>query len=251
MGKRLRLLVILLALLLTQTAGAGGDSIAWRQDTPAQGLLKTYITTANTLLSEQGEAEINSLFELYPQTAVLGITLRNNAEIPEDVEITVRMLYASLSSLQLRVSDVTRFPTIAGCLIRAMNPEKISWESATDTAKARADKAIRSPANSFEETVDELNGTVPRTYYAYYPNEYHDGVNWIQMTLIFPLEGYDVNGQLITADTATPVPDLYSDTDRSEDYDGYYYQDDYSHYDFFVTPTPEPDSAAAELETYR
>jgi len=241
MGRRLTALALCL-LLMCSTATA--DGLPWRADTPAQIILKDYITTVNGFLSETGEQEINSLFEMVRQEATLGITDQAMAEIPEGVEITVRMYYGSLDMLTLRVSDPDRFARIAGCLIRALNPEETTLEDAMKTPLARAGKAKSAPTDSFQEEADELNGTVPRTYYAYYPNQYHDGVNWMQMILVFPIEGYGLGGQILTGDTATPGPRTYDDF--SEDYEGYYSGDDYTHFEVFLTPTPEPDSAAAE-----
>ena len=45
-----------------------------------------------------------------------------------------------------------------------------------------------------------------------------------------------------SAATETNAPDTYSDHD--EEYEGYYSSDDFSHFEIFSTPTPEPDSAA-------
>jgi hypothetical protein len=107
-------------------------------------------------------------------------------------------------------------------------------------------RAASAPETSFEDQVEDLNGTVPYIYYAYYPNQYHDGVSWLQMTIVFPLEGYWDGRETVTGSEVTRGPDNYSD--HSEDYEGYDSDDDYTHYEIFSTPTPEPDSAAAELD---
>ena len=93
--------------------------------------------------------------------------------------------------------------------------------------------------------MDEMNGTIPRVYYAYKPNEYHDGANWLQMTLIFPLEGaWDGEGLIVgTEEDREYVPE-----DADPDYEGYMSSDDYTHLEVFETATPEPDSAAAEYD---
>ncbi|MBE5789296.1 MAG: hypothetical protein E7325_06540 [Clostridiales bacterium] len=234
-------LILILALTLSGSAGA---EIAWKTDTPAQRILKEYITLANQFLTEQGERPVNTLFEIYEKLAVFGITTRDGAEEPEGVEITVQLLYQTPGSLQLRVSDPTRFPVIAAAFLWALDPGQTSPKSALEMPSQKANQVIREPQTSFEETVEELNGTRPRVYYAYYPNQYRDGVSWLQMTIIFPLEGSWGENGAVTVSTATRAPDTYSGNDAN--YDGYYSQDDYTHYEVFVTETPEPDSAAGE-----
>lgn len=241
-----RLLALLAAALLLP--GTGMASIAWREKTPAQKLLKAYIDNVNTFLVEQGEQEINTCFEMYDQLAVLGITSAPNAETPEGVEITAKLYYDSINSIEIRVDEIERFPVIAGAFIRALYPESMSAEAAMKAPADRAKLALENPENSFVDEVEELNGTVPRTYYAYLPDQYHDGVNWIQLTIIFPLAGYwEPNGTIIDGATPTKAPDVTSDHDP--EYEGYYSQDPYLHYEFFITPTPEPDSPAGEEES--
>ena len=241
-----RLLALLAAALLLP--GTGIASIAWREKTPAQKLLKTYIENVNIFLVEQGEQEINTCFEMYDQLVVLGITSAPNAETPEGVEITAKLYYDSINSIEIRVDEIERFPVIAGAFIRALYPESMSVEAAMKAPADRAKLALENPENSFVDEVEELNGTVPRTYYAYIPDQYHDGVNWIQLTIIFPLAGYwEPNGTIIDGATPTKAPDVTSDHDP--EYEGYYSQDPYLHYEFFTTPTPEPDSPAGEEET--
>ena len=111
-----RLLALLAAALLLP--GTGMASIAWREKTPAQKLLKTYIENVNIFLVEQGEQEINTCFEMYDQLAVLGITSAPNAETPEGVEITAKLYYDSINSIEIRVDEIERFPVIAGHCIR-------------------------------------------------------------------------------------------------------------------------------------
>ena len=240
-----RLLALLAAALLLP--GTGVASIAWREKTPAQKLLKSYIDNVNTFLVEQGEQEINTCFEMYDQLAVLGITSTPNAETPEGVEITAKLYYDTINSVEIRVDEIERFPVIAGAFIRALYPESMSAEAAMKAPADRAKAALGNPENSFVDEVEELNGTAPRSYYAYLPDQYHDGVNWIQLTVIFPLAGYwEPNGTVIDGATPTKAPDVTSDHDP--EYEGYYSQDPYQHYEFFVTPTPEPDSPAGEEE---
>ena len=240
-----RIAAVLLA--LTLAVGSASADIAWKQDTPAQIILKDYVTAANARLAELGELPINTTFEpIYSSFAVFGITAAPDAETPEGVEITIRMLYDSLDRLELRVSDLSRFPNIAAALILALYGDALTPEEALSVPQDRAAKAAGAPGNSFEEPVEELSGTTPRMYYAYYPNQYRDGVNWMQMTMIFPLPGTWDGSGMVVGETPEKIRDASSDA--SEDYEGYYSQDDYSHLEVFVTATPEPDSAAAEYD---
>ncbi len=237
-----RLLCLLLLLLLVSSFALG--DLQWKENTPAQQMLKNYITLVNDFLTEQGEQEINSLFELYERLAVLGITRFPDAETPEEVEITATLTYDSINLLTLRVSDGSRFPGIAAAFLRALMPERITLQQAMEDPADRARKAAKNPTTSFEDVVEELNGVSPRVYYAYYPNQYADGVSWLQMTIVFPLAGaWDGNG-ILNGATATRGPDTYSGNDR--EYEGYYSEDDYTHLEIFTTATPEPDSAAGD-----
>ena len=239
-----RLLALLAAALLMP--GAGSASIAWRDKTPGQKMLKNYIENVNTFLIEQGEQEINTCFEMYEQLAVLGITSAPNAETPEGVEITAKLYYDCINSVEVRVDEPERFAGIAAAFLRALYPETMSAEQAIAAPADRMKLALKNPENSFADAVEELNGTSPRTYYAYLPDQYHDGVNWMQMTIIFPLAGYWEGSGIIDGATPTKAPDTTSDHDP--EYEGYYSMDPYQHFEFFVTPTPEPDSPAGEEE---
>ena len=242
-----RRLVALLAAAALFLPGTGMASIIWKENTPGQKLLKEYITNVNTSLIEQGEQEINTCFEMYDQLAVLGITSAPGAETPEEVEITVRLTYDSINSVQLRVNEAERFPVIAAGFLQALYPETMTVSEAIRVPAERTKKALANPENSFEDEVEELNGTSPRMYYAYYPDQYHDGVNWMQMTIIFPLAGYWEGTGVVDGETPTKGPDTYSGNDA--EYEGYFSRDDYNHYEVFMTPTPEPDSPAGELES--
>ena len=240
---RSRLYIALVLLLLLTMPSAGAD-ILWPENTGGQRQLKDYVATANRFLQEQGEPGINSLFEAYAGFEVFGITDLPEQEIPEKVEITARLFTDSMNSLEVRVSDPVRFPRIAGSFLQALNPEGISRDEALKAPTQKMQQAMKAPESSFEDPVEPLNGTSPVVYYAYYPNQYSDGLNWLQMTIIFPLEGTWQGESLISGSQATRGPDTYSD--HSSDYEGYDSDDDYVHYEIFVTATPEPDSAAAE-----
>ena len=239
-----RLTALALALILLILPAAGEADLPWRVKTPAQERLRTYITQVNSFLEANSEWPINTLFEMYNSFAVFGITREDNAEIPEDVEITVYLFYETINKAELRVSDPERFPAIAGAFLQALYPDTMTREEAMKKPSAYAQKVMENPLDSFEQECDDLPGEQPRIFYAYYPNQHADLVDWMQMTILFPLtptwEGTRVN----TTEQATNAPNTYSGYD--EDYEGYFADDDYSHYDYFTTPTPEPDSAAGD-----
>lgn len=242
MVKRIGILILSVSMLFSFALA----DIAWKTDTSGQQMLKAYIESANTYLTAEGETPVNSLFEMYPAIAVMGITEAANAETPENIEITVTLLSDRINMLQLRVCEPDRFPLIAGALIRALYGENISAENAMKAPEELAAKAIKEPLNSYEEPVEELSGRIPRFYYAYYPNQYHDGRNWLQMTLIFPMDAAWNGTEMIIGDPEVKGVDPSSGV--SEDYEGYFSRDDFTHYEFFTTPTPEPDSAASEYD---
>ena len=155
-----RIAAVISALLLIPAAALAG--LQWREDTPALGILKNYTESINKLLTETGEQPINSLFSCYPAEAVMGITAEDNAEIPEGVEITVKLYYETLNSLQLRVSDPDRFPGIAAAIVRALYGEAMTQDDAINIPADRAKRAKNEPNASFEEPVDDMNGNVPR-----------------------------------------------------------------------------------------
>ena len=219
----------------------------WKTDTPGQKILKAYIESTNQYLKDSGEKPINRVFEIYPAFAALGITETADAEAPEGVEITAELLDERINRLQLRVSDdPDRFSIIAACLIRALYGNNISAEDAMKVPAELAAKAKTAPNNSYEEPVEELSGRIPRMYYAYYPDQYHDGMNWLQMTIIFPMEASWAGSDMIIG---TPEErGIDPESGVSEDYEGYFSEDDYTHYEVFMTATPEPDSAATEYD---
>ena len=237
-------LALVLALALATVPAQAPAELSWQEKTPGQQMLKTYVEQVNVFLAEQGEAEINRIFELYESLAELGITQSPQAETPEGVEITVSLTFDSINTLVLRVRDAERFPRIAAAFLRALSPESMTLQQALKEPAARTEKAVKNPGNSFEDLVEGLSGETPRVYYAYYPNQYADGDNWLQMTVVFPLPGTWDGIKISTGETATRGPDSLSGADP--EYEGYYSQDDYTHLETFATPTPEPDSPAGE-----
>ena len=222
--------------------------LKWQEETPAMTTLKNYTLKVNEILEEHGESPVNTIFANFPQQTVMGITAEDNAEIPEDVEITVLLYYDTIDRLELRVSDTGRFPVIAASFIKALYGDTVTWEDALRVPTERAQRAEKDPTSSFEEKVEELNATKPQFFYEYEPNPYHNDVNWLQLTIVFPLDGsWDGEGMILG--TEEEHGSQYSAEDEPDpDYDGYFSVDDYTHLEYFVTPTPEPDSAAAEYD---
>lgn len=233
-----RILALLYALLLPAAALA---DIVW--PTPpgeGQAALQAFIDSVNQNQTQQGYQPVNSLFECYPTFASLGITAQDMAEIPEDVEMTFTLENGHLDTLTMRASDPRSFAALAASCIQAASPES-TLEDALADPTYHANRAAANPTNSFEDTVELANGLAPRVYYAYYPNQYRDGVNWLQMTLVFPLP--EAAGSSLSA---TPTPEdgqTWSDEEYDSDYSGYDY-DGGTHLEVFTTAMPEPDSPA-------
>ncbi|MBE5803848.1 MAG: hypothetical protein E7316_04980 [Clostridiales bacterium] len=230
-----RICALVCALLLPASSLA---EIIWPEPlTEGQAALKSYIELVNQNQSQQNRGWVNSLFECYPTFAALGMTTQDMAEIPEGVELSFTMENGYLDTLQLRVNDPSRFPTLAASCIQAASPTAITLEEALADPAAYADKALKNPNDSFEDPLDTLNGLTPRVYYAYYPNQYRDGTDWLQMTLVFAMPG-----AADAAMTVTPTPPP-ADTEQEYDLTDY---DGGTHLEVFTTATPEPDSPAGE-----
>lgn len=239
-----KLAALLLCLLMMTTALA---EIAWPDSmTDGQTALRDYVDCVNLVLSENGGGTIDMQYELYATFASMGM---DGAETPDIVEMYFLLGDSGLHSLTLRICDADQFEQVAAACLHAASPEDIPLADAkalsaryaavlrTDTENARTNPAA-AMTHSFEEDVNDLQGSQPRVYFAYYPNQYGDGKSWLQMTLIFARPGS--NGALSVAGS-TPAPDT-----GDVEYEGYFSQDNYTHLEVFTTPTPEPDSAAME-----
>lgn len=254
MSKTLRraALLVLMTMLVCAVAWASGD-IDW--DTPAAGqnlsgnaaveMLKDYIRRVNETLISSGAGKIDPCYELYPTFASLGL---DGAEFAQHAEITVNMNATGITSLVLRMDNLTNFALIGAALVQQTSPNSITLDEAVSAVQAYVRKVQESNGNgvveSFEEQPILSQGTQTRLYGAYYPNQYHDNANWMQLTIIFPQPGSVDGGLLLNNDagpTATPDPD-------GDEISGYFPFDGFqdSHLEVFVTPTPEPDSAAME-----
>ena len=241
-----KILAAMLGAVLLAVCAGGTADVVWPEDTEGQRVLKEYAETANQFLIAQGEPGINCIFDRGKGFVIFGITDNPEAGVPDQVEMTAKLYSGMIDSLEVRVSDFSRFPRIAASFILALSPESMTLDQALTEPTRRMQKAAGAPENSFEDQAEALNGPVPYIYYGYYPNQYHDGVNWLQMNIVFPLDGQWDGRGFVTGSEVTKAPDDYSD--HSEDYEGYDSEDDYVHYEVFTTPTPEPDSAAAEYD---
>ena len=230
-------LLALAAALVLYLLPAGANPV-WPEKTEGQAALKRYVERANGFLQAQGELPINSIFEIYPSFAVFGITDQPDMLTPESVEITAKLFADTINSLEIRVSYVPRFPQIAAAFLRALDPEGMTMADALLIPTERAKRAMNHPETSWEDEVEEMNGENPHVYYAYYPNQYRDHVNWIQMTIVFPMGGAWNGGDVLNGENATEAPKTYGE--NPDDYEGYQPVDEYTHYEFFTTPTPEP-----------
>ena len=251
-----RICVLLLAMLLLMTGSSLAD-LKLNRKTPAQKMLATYIANVNDFLAENGEMEFNRIFDQQNTVVELGITV-SDEDFEPDVLVDIYLRYDSLHYLVLRVNDPGRFPQIAAAFLRALNPKTMTKEEALKKPAERAKKAAANPTDSFadhefdiyaEKEQEILNGEKPQTFYAYYPNQYHNNENWLQLMIIFPMTGYwDEESGVINDQDAPKGQDR--DSDQSAEYEGYYATDDYEHLRVFTTATPEPDSAAMEYDSF-
>ena len=245
--------LLALALLLCPAARA---DITWPAGlTDAQARMRAYVERVNQCLLEQGSGTVNSLFECYPTFLSAGITEGDMADIPEDIELIVWAGSGSLDKLELNVRDMERFITVAAACIWAASPEQISVRDARKLAEPYYSRVKASPTDSFADRVDEMKGEKVRLYFEYRPARgvyMDDGTGSaalipvtepvLVMTLIFPIDG--ANDGVSVAPSPAPETHLSND-DGNPDWDGggYLLEEDEIHFEFFTTPTPEPDSA--------
>ena len=234
-----KLAALLLCLMLMMPSALA--EIEWPATlTTGQARLRNYVDTVNLNLSQLEGSVIDMKYELYATFASLGM---DGADAPDTVEMYFLLGEAGLHSLTLRICDADKFETVAAACLSASS-SAISVDSAREltgkyAAIMRKDQAnADAMTHSFEEDVVDLQGSQPRAYFAYYPNQYGDGKSWLQMTLIFARPGSNEAGLALAY--ATPAPNT------DEEYEGYFSQDNYTHLEVFTSPTPEPDSAAME-----
>lgn len=235
-----KLAALLLCILMMSAAMA---EIEWPAPlTDGQSQLKSYVERVNEALAASIGGAIDMSYEMYSTFASLGM---DGVEMPEDpladftmpVEIYVTMTSEGVHSLQLRMQDADRFAAVAAACLHAASPTAVTLEQASTITSAYAASVKSAPNRSFEEEVNDLQGSQPRAYFAYYPNQYYDEHNWIQMTLVFARPG--------SADASVVVPVSTPAPENTED-GVWLSEDNYTHLEIFATPTPEPDSAAME-----
>ena len=197
-----------------------------------------YLTRAHDYLSAAHERMVNSVFLCGLDVASVGVTDEDGAEIPEGVEMTFITGASGPQTLELRASSPSRFLPVAAACIAAASQEEMSWEDALAAVQPHVRQAEEAPSRSFEDDVIPDQGTEARTYFAYYPNQYQDGESWLQMTLVFPLDGFD--GGVMVTPRPTPKPEF------TGEFEGIDVKDSYNHFEVFVSPTPEPDSPAGQ-----
>ena len=258
MKRFLALLTVLMCLFSAALA-----DLPWPEEpTAGQTRLAAYIDTVNHNLLDLGEAPVNSLFECWPALAILGITAQDNAEAAEqegDIQFTVYLSREAPDRLEIEMVEhpellpdgsvanirlPERFPVICTALIQAAAPAAMGLEDAQAVLEGCMKRIRRDPDRSFEDEVSTGKSEAPRVYFAYEIDAYGEvGAAALRMTLIFPLSDSDMPVQ------ATPEPAPYTEVmpvndDGDPDWQGYFPAlDDASHYEIFVTPTPEPDSA--------
>ena len=235
-----KLAALLLGLLMI-TAAALAD-IAWPDGlTAGQQQLKDYIGRVNAALAVSGGGQIDVLHWLSPGMADLGM---DGLELPDDpfaeydppAEISVILGDEGLHSIVLRMQDPDRFALVAAACIHAASPTAVTPASASAIASAYAGSIKAAPNQGFEEAVNDIQSAQPRAYFAYYPDQYKDEHNWLQLTLIFARPGSP--DALVIVPATTPAPQVT---------DGVWLSDDnYTPLELFPNPTPEPDSAAME-----
>lgn len=224
---------LLAAVMVVAILPASGELAFPVNLTPGQEALKQYVEQVNYDLALQNQFPINAVLEFYPFYSTMAIIEGPSLDFPDGVELSFSLYQDSINSLELRCSRVSQFGKIAGALVHALSPESITLEDALIEPTAKMQLALANPTDSFEDKVIETNGDRPRVYYAYYPNRYRDGVNWLQMTIIFPLAEY-----VGTSVMSTPAPYVTEEPEGAV-YDQY---DNLTHLEIFTTPTPEPDT---------
>lgn len=248
--RRLVCLAVCLVLCLL-LPGAAGAELALSGTSPAQAALSAYLAEVNALLQAQGQPVLNSVFMDTPSMVVVGATAEAGAEVPEEVELTFTLDGASVSTLQLRCTTPGQFLYLAAACIQAASPAS-PWEEVLKRVQPYTDAVRSDPTSSFEETIILQQGTAPRMYFAYYPNQFQDDVSWLQMTLIFPLPGYADDALTAVSPAVPGGQDEAAATPAVEGaYSGYMSDDSYIHLETSPVVTPEPDSPAGEQLNWR
>lgn len=254
--KRWFTLFLLLMMLLPMGSVAvhaedvGIDAVS---DTVVPSVVLDYIARVNTVLTQQGSAhQITPCYEAYDTYVSYGL---DDAELPLHFSLELLLENGNITSLTLRMDTLSDFSVLGAALVHAASPETIVFSdafTAVDAYVSLANSLITTDSiSSFEEQVILTQGEYTRIYGAFYPNQYHDNANWLQLTIVFPLTGS--SGQLWTDGSPTALEN--EETPESTDNDeisGYFPYDGYNenHLEIFPQPTPEPDSAAMEPNSF-
>ena len=241
--------LICLLFLLTMVC-TPAEALVWPdQPTANEAALKTYIGKVNAALESMHALPVNSVFECYDTFASLGVTSVNDSDTPESVQITVNM-GRGLEWMEVSSSSMDGFATLcAACIAVAAGDEEHASQYMADP-KAYVARVNKNPTTSFEDHVLTARSEKVRTYWAYSPSAYGDSGSflsgfgdtsaWLTMTLTFPLENEEAGVEV----TPVPQPDTETVRDGSDDDGDYTPYDEGTHFEIFLTPTPEPDSAA-------
>ena len=246
----------LMALLLLCSLMAGNaQALTWPAERTAnEQALKTYIEKVNLALDRLKGEQVNSVFECYDTFASLGVTSVNDSDTPENVQITVSM-GRGLEWIEVSSSSMDGFANLCAAFIAVAAGDEENPSKYLADPKAYVTRVSKNPSTSFEDHILYARSEKARTYFAYSPSAYADSGSylsgfgdssaWLTMTLIFPLQAETDAGVEVT-----PVPPKEQEVirDGSDDDGDYTPYDEGTHFEIFLTPTPEPDSAAGYLE---
>lgn len=225
-------LLVMATLCLTQLVGLGELAFP-ALITPGQEALKAYVEQVNEDLTASGQMPINAVLEFFPLQSTMAIIEGQSMDVPDGVELSFTLYQDTINTLVLRCSRIRQFDVIAGALLHALAPADTTLEEVSAIPNAKMQLALSRPTDSFEDKVIETNGDRPRAYYAYFPDQYKDSVNWLQLTIVFPLAEYAGTS---VGSTAAPY---VTEVPEGAVYDQY---DNLTHLEVFITPTPEPDT---------
>ena len=148
---------------------------------------------------------------------------------------------------KVTAADLERFGKVCTALIQASAPNSMTLQDAEAVAGVCAERILRNPDRSFEDAATPERADRPQVFFSYALRPYgrEDAVR-LSMTLVFPRAGADAPAELTPPPDyveATPPPSNIEDGGDAE-WVGYYPDlGDETHFEIFLTPTPEPDSA--------
>lgn len=242
-----RLLALALVLLLCSCALAEEETVV------ISPTVQDYMALVNETLTAQGSTtQVDVCYECYETYASLGL---NGAELPIHSTIELTLSGDGITSAVLRMDSLTGFAEVGAALVYASNPAHISLAEALSAVQGYVQQAqnliTADSISSFEEQVLLTQGLQTRLYGAFYPNQYHDNYNWMQLTIVFPLPDSAEDG-LFVAVTDAPAEEGSASTDDPDEISGYFPFDGYgeNHLEIFPMATPEPDSAAMEPNSF-